>query len=338
MRRIAQLALCLALAVALAGVLAGCSGTGAPTEPRELTELRAIAADQVTSVTLVKRWLIVLHGEQTVSPAGAAAAGCARPWEPLPPEPGDPPGSARWQATMSDCTVVTTLTRADGSGWQRFVLADGRMKRMKWGIPRTDGHWEKTDFTVSHWDGSSMAYERGRDLSAPLWDSFRRGTATLPDARTLGFAHDRNLRLDRVALSPDDGSYLEVQVPLTDAAGAPYWPVFVQGAAGSYRNPDGQRSTFAFTGSGTSRWDTWRLTAGDGTRGRFALSDGMAGAGQLERDGAAVAWLSWDASGVGSLQPVGASAVAVTPSAAARDFTIDTWIGNIANLGPMPSY
>jgi hypothetical protein len=38
------------------------------------------------------------------------------------------------------------------------------------------------------------------------------------------------------------------------------------------------------------------------------------------------------------LEPVGSGAIETTPSAAAQDFRIDQWIGNMAALGPMPMY
>jgi hypothetical protein len=331
----------MALLVGLAAGLSGCSGTGAPAVPGEVETLRSIANDQVTAVLLLRRWFSILHVREAVSATGrpTASPSCLSDYHPLPPRPGDPPGTECWEGVMSDCTVVKVYRFPDGSMHERFDRTDGSWSEVDFSADRMEGTWRVRDVQATHSDQSSLAYKQGFDTWSALNDQYVEGSARLPDGRTMQFRHDRNHELDSLALAPDDGARLQVEVPLTAVAGSAYWPVFGDPAQGRYTSPTGAAYDFTVGGTGDTLWDTWEFRLRDGTTGAFTAGDDLStGTGRLLRGGGLLATLSWQAGGQGTLQPVGASAVSAVPSAAARDFAIDQWIRNIAALGPMPMY
>jgi hypothetical protein len=338
-RRLVSLAGTLVCVVSLLPLCTGCSGTGAPAEPADLAELRAIAEDQVTTVLLVKRWFAILYPRPAASGATDGTSNCMSYWHRIRSEPGDPPGSSRWKAVMSDCTPVTALRFADSSGQQVFRYADGHQRTCEWSPLRLDGSWQKRDMVETLWDDTVLAYEIGLDGASPLYDSYERGQATLGDGRTMPFSHERNRERDAVELTAD-GARIAFEVPLAAQPGAGYyWPVFDTGGAGTYRSASGREMSFKVTGNDQADvWEGWTLATANGIGGSFALAGDLAGTGNLRRADSVVGSLSWDAEGHGVLRPVGAATIAAVPSAAARDFLIDQWIRNIAAMGPMPMY
>ncbi|MBM3497164.1 MAG: hypothetical protein FJX74_00695 [Armatimonadetes bacterium] len=324
----------------LSCLVAGCSGPGTPAEPAELRELRDAAADHVTTVLLVKRWFAILYARQeTVLGGGAAdAQACIPEWVQLPPEPGDPSGLERWRGTMSDCTVIDLVRdKWTGAGYQTFHYPDGRTKTVT--FQSVDGgQYNAHTVEETLWDGAQLVYERGIDPYSRKQEQYERGTATLPDGRSIAFLHLRNTDRDVLELDPDDGSRLEIRVPLTGTLASPFEPLLAKGASGTYESPSGDRQTFWLWGEAGTRWDRWALEARGGVTGGFTVEADFSGAGALRREGAALGVLRWQSTGEGRLEPVGAAAIQVAPSAAARDFQIDQWIGNIAAMGPMPLY
>jgi hypothetical protein len=330
----------LVLAMAMIGLLAGCSGTGAPTEPGGLAELRATADDQVTTALLVKRWFAILHVRRDLgSPSARLAASCdAEPWHVVPSLPTDPPGSTRSEGRLSDCTTMERLTCADGSGRIDYHLPDGREKTATWSAVRTEGDWTKSDWHQTIWGEATLDYEAGDNAASPVDDQYERGTAILvADGRTMHWDHERNTRRDELTLSLDDGASLSVEVPLHAVTGTVYWPVFTQGAPGTYTGASGRSQRFTFSGSEPAGWQECVFRLPDGTTGKFALASDFSGTGRIRREGQVLASLSWSASGQGVLRPVGADVIPAIASAAARAFAIDQWIRNVAELGPDPS-
>jgi len=78
MRSTAMLVLLLALALASAVLVAGCSGVGAPAQPGGQAALRGLAEDQVTALLLIKQWFPVLY------PAPGPQGSCKLGFEVLP--------------------------------------------------------------------------------------------------------------------------------------------------------------------------------------------------------------------------------------------------------------
>jgi hypothetical protein len=228
---------------------------------------------------------------------------------------------------------------SDGSGRIDYVLPDGRTKHGGWGPVRTEGEWMKADWHQRFWDGASLDYEAGDQTTSPLDDQYERGVASLADGRTMAWDHERNTKRDSLALNLDGGGALSVEVPLRPVTGTLYWPLFAQGAQGTYRGPSGLVHTFTLSGSDDAAgWEECVFSLPDGTTSRSALAADLAGSGEIRRAGKLLASLTWSSSGDGVLRPVGGSAIPATPSAAARDFAIDQWIRNIAELGPTPLY
>jgi hypothetical protein len=339
-RRLVSLAGTLVCVVSLLPLCTGCSGTGAPAEPADLAELRAIAEDQVTTVLLVKRWFAILYVRRNVGAwNGSPTTPCDPEWAPVTSLPTDPPGSRRSEGVLSDCTTAAKLELADGSGWIDYVLPDGRTKHAEWGPLRTEGEWTKAEWHQTFWDGAGVNYEAGDQTTSPLDDHYERGVATLADGRTMHWDHERNTKRDSLALNLDGGAALSVEVPLHPVAGTLYWPIFTHGARGTYTGPSGLAHTFTLSGpDNAAGWEECAFSLPDGTTSRCALAADLAGSGEIRRAGRLLASLTWASSGDGVLRPVGSSAIPATPSAAARDFAIDQWIRNIAELGPTPLY
>jgi len=333
-KRTVAVTLTLALCAALPCLLTGCSGTGAPVEGGDLAALHALANDQLSALLLVKRWMGVLYEP----PPDDATAVCRPECHSVPLEPGDPPGSGRTRCTLADCTVLDVLTLADGSSMQVFHYPDGRTATWTWQPPTQQGGWRATAAHAELPDGTQLDYVTAGLPGSPENRQRKTGTATLVSGDTMRFALQREDGRDELDLSPHDGSHLTLDVPLRPARWTYYWPRFRDGSAGTYTSAAGRSSQFRLVGAGNARWEQWLLTGEDGLAGTFTLSEDLGGAGDLRRDGRLLATLSWQASGDGALRPIGAAAVHAVASAAARDFQIDQWIGNIAETGPGPRY
>ncbi len=318
----------------LCALVQGCSGTGSPAVPKPLQALITTANNQVTAALLTRRWFVILYPYYPPAEPGT----CKTSWKPLPPQPGDPPGSLRLEFHESDCAVVTVFQLKDGSGNQTTRLPDGHEKYMTFGPIRYEGSWAKQDLEETYWDGAKLQCEIGGDHASPRFDGYQMGSLALPDGRVTKFTHHRNLDLDTVELQPSAGDHLSVQVPLTKNADRYYVPIFSQGAPGTYADPQGAQCTFKVTGVDNSGWNRWELTAPGGFTGAFTLAADFSGSGLITHNGQVAAYLSWLPTGMGRLDPTMAEAVGVTASAAARDFQLDGWIRNIAALGPCPQY
>jgi hypothetical protein len=336
MRRIALAAVCLTAAASLLALLGGCSGTGAPAEPSGLADLRAVAADHVTALLMVERWLRALYPG---SIEGAVAT-CTSSREERPLLPGDPIGARRYHFTYPDCTTNDALLLPDGSGSQEFTYTDNMTKSVTWDPVVRTGTLREIHLHEIVREGADVTAELDYTLSFRMGvDGTRRlGTARLPDGRETAFDHARDEQRDRLEVRPYDGSRLSVETPLEHLPGGDYRPLVAQGSAGTYEAPGGRRLTFELSGSAGGRWERWSFQSETGIVGRFGLDPDFSGSGRLQDGPRTVATLSWSADGEGDLAPVGAVAVDVSPSAAARDFAIDRWIRNIAALGPMPVY
>jgi hypothetical protein len=332
MKCLACVLLALLACAVVAGLVGGCSGTGAPAVPGDLQALQRIANDNLSAVLMVKRWSIVLH-PGTVD---TSTATCDSSHEELPPQPGDPSGSRRFRDTYPDCTTAEVLLLADGSATQVVHYADGAEKTVLWGPVIATGSLREVHLQESLWDGSGLDYVFSFRMGSV--GTRRQGTAVLGDGRDMAFDHFRSDRRDQLAVDPDDGAHLGLQVPIRHLPGGVYLPAFAQGATGTYEGSGTDRLRFVLSSAADARWEGWEFTAQDGTTGVFTLGADFSGAGELRRDGRLLGTLSWDADAKGQLSPIGAGATDAVPSAAARDFVIDQWIRNIAAMGPMPTY
>jgi hypothetical protein len=343
MRRVSGAALLAGLVSGTALICSGCSGTGAPEVGPGVRDLRTLADDHLSAWTLLRSWFSILHVKEPVTGAGIERVGavCEVMVEDLPLLPGDPAGTVRMRGTTSDCLTWEAVQWPDGSGEQTYQRGS-QQSHMIWGAPRMNGPWQIVDIDQTMWDGARLVYESAYNLQSANSDQYYVGRATLADGREMDFEHNRNNDRDELNLVLPDGSALQIEVPLTVAVGAPYWPRFTEGADGTFRGPTGLEQSLRLTGSGDERWNRWELRAPDGTTGAFALEEDFTGSGQLSRSGEVLGALRWWETAedglLGALEPVGSRAVEATPSGAARDFRIDQWIGNIAALGPMPTY
>ncbi|MBM3476648.1 MAG: hypothetical protein FJX75_25525 [Armatimonadetes bacterium] len=343
MRRGLGVVVLLGVGLVAVSLLSGCSGPGAPGVWPGVRDLRTLADDHLSAWLLVRSWFSILHVKEPVSGAGTERKGavCEVMVEDLPLLPGDPAGTVRMRGRTSDCLTWEAVMWPDGSG-EQIYRRDSQESHMTWGAPRMQGPWQIVDIDQTTWDGARLVYESAYNLESPNSDQYYKGRATLADGREMDFEHDRNNDLDQLTLSLPDASVLQIKVPLTVAVGAPYWPRFTQGADGTFRGPTGLEQHLRLTGSGNERWDRWELRAPQGMVGMFTLAEDFTGRGQLSRSGEVLGALRWQETPergiLGVLEPVGSRAIETTPSAAARDFRIDRWIGNIAALGPMPMY
>jgi hypothetical protein len=336
MKRLALATLWLTATSVVLALLAGCSGTGAPTEPGGLAELRATADAHLTAVLMVKSWFAILHTRPGGTASAAEGQSCTPKTDYLPPLPGDPPGSSRTRHTLEDCTVIETLWLAAGSGNQTITDPLNGQSTLVWQPLRYAGAWAVQDLRLELWNGAVMEYQDG-GLPGSVGNQQREiGNATLADGRRMDYTLRRCDTLDQLRLQPDNGSQLSVRVPLKFGLKTGYRPVFTDPAQGSFVDISGSSYSFRVVGSRDQGWQTWRFTAPDGTVGEFAIGNDFVGRGQFTSGGRTLAALQWEADGTGTLQPVGASAIQAVASAAARDFQIDQWIRNSAMLGPMP--
>ncbi len=323
-----------ATALALAGILAavlfsaGCSGPGVTAASVRGASVQEVAADHLSAVLLVKSWFKILYQKQT-------EGGDCEPtfnFEDL------PDGSFRMWGTNSDCSEYDWIIRPDESGTGTLRWADGSSLTMTWGVPVWVGGVVTQDVEEVYGDGARIAYTVTADFDAAgtpqTWD----GTATLPDGRAMTFLLKRVDEVeDDLTLALPDGSQLEVRLALTWAPGAPFWPVFSEGANGTFTAPSGNRLDFQLSAEG-ERWDRWRFASSDGYEGAFTLGQDMDGSGQLTKGGRIVGALRWLPTGSGTLELVAAASAEVVPSAAARDFQIDQWVSTVAAMGPAPMY
>ena len=147
---------------------------------------------------------------------------------------------------------------------------------------------------------------------------------------------------DELRLELPGSVVVTLRIPITTLTMRPNWPVYSQGATGTFTAPGRGTSQLQVKAQslddGDGVWNQWLLTAADGTQGTFTLNGDSSGTGQLQRGGETVGALRWTDAGVGTLDLLGASVEEVTPSAAACDFRLDKWVRNTALLGPAPVY
>ena len=327
-----------ALACILAGTmfLPGCSGPGVVAGRAGDPGVISTAEAHLSAVLLLRGWLNILyHREEDKQ-------GCQSTWQSE--ELAD--GSTHIWGTNSDCTQFDYVVAADQSGAGTVLHPDGGTDTMAWTAPVWDGPVLSQDIRQDLRDGVHLQYTWMMDISQPgatvqTWD----GSAALSDGRTMTFVLGRGgaSNEDRLTLQLPDGSRLDVQVPLTAVPGALFWPVFSEGAQGTFMPVGGDKQPgvgaldFRITGT-QDRWDRWQFTSSAGIEGSFALGEGFEGTGEMNRGGQLLGALRWQQSVVGVLDQVTARAAEVSPSAAARDFQVDRWFTTIAAMGPSPLY
>ena len=324
--------------VCLPLLLGGCSGAGVPAAQVRGASIQAIAADHLSGMLLVKSWFKILHRRQ---PSGDCVPEFH--FEFL------PDFSMHLWGKTSDCITFDYIQYMDGSGCGTQTRPDGKTSAICWGPRVIEGSRITRHIEQTLWGGERLEYDLVIDPSTPgapqTWD----GSATLPDGRTMLFVLNRTGSVrsaeaspglipgeDHLTLALPDGSQLEVRVPHLPVLGTSFWPVFADGATGTFRPAGGGQLGFTITGQG-DRWDRWEFTSAGATAGVFTLGADFDGAGLLTKDGSVVAALRWLATGDGTLEPVVAASVEVAPSATARDFQVDQWISSITRLGPAPT-
>jgi hypothetical protein len=236
---------------------------------------------------------------------------------------------------MSDGTAITAFEHEDGSGSQT-VRFPGRFEReMSWDAP---SNLDRLSLYLIHDrtpDGAEFTYERAVDQVTDM-EQYEEGEARLPDGRTVGFTHHRDVDWDTLTVTPQDGSQFGARVALGSATHGWDWPDFYRGATGTLRSRGGREHSFTLRGD--EGWNDWEFTANDETAGRFTLDDQFAGSGDITRRGEVVGRLTWDAKGEGVFEPVEGATITAQVPAAVLDFHVDRWIRNIASMGPSPEW
>jgi hypothetical protein len=319
----------LVIVAGAAVLLAGCSGSGAPPAEVRGASVQTLASDQVSAAMLFAAWSGMLY----VQTAGQAS---------VPVRTNMPDGSLRFTGTNSDGSVYQYFVLhpfvESSPGRGTITWPDGTTYRTEWeaAVWENGGNRSVDHLRDTFPNGASMECQIVANYAAhvqSLWE----GTARAATGRTMQFHLDRlQEERDQLTLNLPDGATMQIEVPLTGVFGAAYWPRFADGATGTYKAAGGPALQISL--AGTDRWTQWKLTAPDGTTGAFALDANMLGQGQLTRAGQTLAALGWDAEWLGTLGLLGAGQQQVAPSAAARDFQINRWVGNAAAMGPMPMY
>jgi len=327
----------LSVAVAAVVVLGGCSGTGAPPTDVRGASVQTLASDQVSAIVQFATWCGVLYqksnGESNVTD-----------FEDL----GN--GAYRLAGTNSDggsFEYIYDVPNADGYqaghgtiSWPATATAPAKQFTTRWTAESMIGNVSTQSIANEYPDGAQLVCDLKWDRSVEPMQQEWNGTAKTPTGTALAFHMDRRQDMrDIITVTLPDGSRLQVTLPQKAVFGAPYWPDWAAGAEGSFRNADGQQFTFKALGSAASEtWTEWQMTDSAGVSGNFVLEAGLVGRGQLQRGESVLGALRWTADWQGTLDLLGSGTESVTPSAASRDFRIQSWIGNAALLAPAPMY
>lgn len=340
----------------LAACLSGCSGSGVPADRARAASVQTVSEHNLSSLLTTKGWFAILHQRVVYTDAARVAMPAALQRAKGParniatqqggpieyheePIPGEPGGYHYW-GTQSDGTTYDYLWHADGTGSGTNTRPDGRTMHTEWDAATwsDDGMELWVTMRETTWDGAHLDYVSHVSFRSDNTPQDWIGTARLADGRTMAFQFYRTfMGEDHLILAFPDGSKLDLRVPLTAVEGAAYWPIFSQGATGTFTGADGVVLQIKMTGAG-ERWDHLEFTAPDGTTGAFTLAEDFSGTGTISRNGQTTATLHWSNSFDGVLDLLSASTTPITPSAAARNFQIDRWISTIAAMGPAPMY
>lgn len=319
------------LAAGTVALVAGCSGAGAPSSDVGGASIQTLAANQLSAVALFTAWSKMLYVKDTYQAT-------SNPPKPL------PDGSLEFTGTNSDGSVydyiVLDPSAMSSPGRGTLTWPDGTKLSETWAATVwTNGGNTSTDqITDTFPNGASLACTIVTNYGPQthfVWD----GTAKTAQGVTMKFHLNRadGNGQDQLMLTLPDGAVMKTTVPTTgQAADAFYWPVFGQGATGTYQAVGGPLMKLTLTG--TDRWSQWKFTIPDGTAGVFTLDPNLLGQGQLTRAGATLGTLRWAANGVDTLELLGTGQQSVSPSAAANDFQINQWVENAAAIAPMPMY
>lgn len=322
-------------------LLGGCSGAGTEIASVRGESYQAVAEDHMSAVVTFKGWANVLYQKVAITFAapGVAPAACAMGWN----QEFLPDMTLHLWGTTTDCSTVDYYIAMDQSGHGTVTMPDGASIDTVWTAPAIDPATFATSYhlTETYSDGRVLDYDYSIDPSAPgspqTWD----GTAALDGGQAMNFVLSRAQAIeDHLVAELPDGSRLDMRTPTAATLGAAYWPLFDQGAKGTFVGPSGRQLELVVAGSQqTEQWEQWGFTGQDGLSGQFGLAAGFAGSGRLERDGTVIAALNWtDPSAGAELDIVASGNADVSPSAASRAFQMDQWISTIAALGPAPLY
>lgn len=316
-------------AAAVLALVASCSGPGVSVDAIREVRVQQLAVDHVSAVLLLKGWLKIMYVKRIPGEGSCQPEFHARRL---------PGGGRHTWGIMSDCTGFDYTIAADGSGQGTMTFPDGGVEQISWTAPVWEGQLHRVDIIKVVPDGTTLEFTNTADYSQQGVPTSMIGSATLIDGRSMRFALHRQTQVnDRLRLDLPDGSVLEVTIPLTSVEHAVHWPVFDPGGVGAFVAAAGERIDFAVSGAGEG-WERWVFTADGGVRGEFTLTPGFAGNGTVTRGGVAIGALRWPQDGFGTLDLIDAGSAEITPTAAARDFQIDSWVANLAAMGPAPMY
>lgn len=314
------------LGLAVATVLAGCSGAGTTAE--EVQEGVPGAASRVLSAfTLVTSWTSMLY-PPTSQP---------QTYHERPVVIDGRPATRVW-GVYSDGGEYVSLRFADGSGTATVTWED-RSLRESWssGELSDDGLLTQSGSLVLS-TGARLRWQSVADTIQQSYPEVITGAAAAADGQKMTYQLRREQNADdEVSASLPDGSTLHLQCPTRVGAGSAHVPVRQQGLTGSYELA-GTGVTFVLTGT-EGGWTAWQTSDSGGLSGQFSLADNMAASGTISNaTGETLGLLRWTASRAGALSLVGAGEMEVTPSAAALKFQITSWVANAALIGPAPLY
>jgi hypothetical protein len=318
-------ALLLLITMGAGGLLAGCSGAGAPAD--ENAGVRALAQDNVDAAVTIANWMRSAYVEylQQVSTNTTHPEPNRRAVDIIYVDG----TTEHYEVDETTSRSVTTTNLPDGSS----AVHESRPLS----LPGID---DAAHYSTIYSSGARVELDAISISTRPTIYEHR-GTTTAPAGSTTRFYFHRTVSArkhdDVVEVTLPSGAKLTLNVPLKVKYLASDWPVYEKVTTGDFTSRRGDTLGFTLNGTTAEAWDSLRVTASDGTTGSFTLGEGMSGSGELRKDGQVVAALTWDKNGNGEVSIVDAT-YDLAPSAAAQDFQMANWAYRVSLIGPTPGF
>ncbi|MGE5530942.1 MAG: hypothetical protein ACM3VW_02335 [Bacteroidota bacterium] len=322
MRRVA---LFLLIAAVAGGLLAGCSGAGAPAD--ENAGVRALAQDNVDAAVTIANWMRSAYVEYLRQVSANTSF----------PEPNRRAVDTIYVDGTTEHYEVDETTR---SSVTTTMFPDGSSAVHESTPLSLPGIENAAHYSTIYSTGARVELDAISISTRPTIYEHR-GTTTTQAGSSTDFYFHRTVsarkHADVVEVTLPNDTKLRMNVPLKPRYWASDGPVYEKVTTGEFTTLRGNTLNFTLRGSTAEAWDQLRVTASDGTTGSFTLGEGMSGSGELRKDGQSIAALTWDKNGNGEVAIIDAT-YDLAPSAAARDFQIANWAYRVSILGPVPGF